>query len=827
MIKKASLFISILIFVSFTLVNNFRELVIEKLENYRNNYPEKIYIQTDKPYYALGDDIWYSAYLVNGISHKASNTSNVVYVELINSKDSIVSKKQLCVTDLSVAGDFKLRKRWEPGNYTLRAYSNYMRNKEQDYFFQTNIPVLDTSKKNLTFNGDTSKNFEISKNSIKSNLEIGFYPEGGYLVDNIPSKIAIKVKGKNFKDDDVLEGVIKDSDNEIITTFKTYKFGLGLIKFTPETNKSYFASIIIKDDEVKYPLPKTLPSGYNLEISNNGKQIIVQLSSNTTLGLKNTFLLAHQRGNLIYENLQTQDTTSQRIRIDTKFLQDGVSNFTLFDSTGKPVCERLVYIDNPEDDVDVNISLDKSTPATRDKVTMKINLTDNINSPQYGNLSMSVTDINAINHDTKDENIKTYLLLNSDLRGKIEDPGYFFQKKGDYKRRYLLDLVMLTHGWRRFKWEELLYNTPNKNPKFKPEKGLYISGITTALKGSRKQISAATRLTIMQKNMHQESMQTDANGRFRYGPYIFNDTIKAMLEARVKDFNSDHEKLNRFVDIGLNDQLKNSPPINKSIYNYIFNNIKDSTKLINYLEQTELKLKIDTEFSKTRTKLDEIVITAKNTSKEEEERNKEIREKTLYGNPNQRLDLSKNEDQRIYNVMDLINQLPTVVAFDDNISIRNQGQANILLDGQNVQVEDILFLTGDDVDFIDVLDGPRAAIFPNSANGVIAIYSRTGSFSSNQNVKRSPGITNFSVAGFYSTREFYAPNYSDEFENFSNYQDIRTTLHWEPKIVLNQASTEAEVSFYTSDVKSRYAIKIEGITHTGIPVYHLSTIEVD
>tara|TARA_R110002049_G_scaffold99113_4_gene241668 strand:- start:2120 stop:4600 length:2481 start_codon:yes stop_codon:yes gene_type:complete len=826
MLKKIALLVIVTTLLSFMFTNNFRELVLEKLADYSNNYPEKIYIQTDKPYYAMGEDIWYTAYLVNGKTHKTSGRSSVIYVELINDQDSILSKKQLYTTDFSVAGDFKIRNNWKPGDYLLRAYTNYMRNSDSDYFFQTKIPIWSIAE-NDSLSMDKVKLSQVKTFETPSEYrpEIGFYPESGYLVNNISTKIGIKVK-EPFNEYIKIKGTIKDSNDEVITSFETYKFGLGVVKLLPEPNKSYYASIFINGKEIRYPLPAALENGYNLEITNNGAQVLVRVSSNTSVGLKNTFLVAHQRGHLIYEKFETEDKNTYQVKVGTKFSTDGITSFTLFDSSGKPVCERLVYIDNPNNDINVNLAIDNKMPKTRDKVSMQIDLTDQIGNAAFGNLSMSITDIDAVEHSTKSENIKTYLLLNSDLRGHIRDPGYFFEKENDFRRRFLLDLLMLTHGWRRFTWENLLYSDTYKNLEFEPETGIYISGYTASSKGSKKQISAPTRLTFMGARPYQEKKQSNPNGVFKYGPFVFNDTVATILEARVKDFKSDNDKTNRLVSIHLNDQLADSPEINSNSSSAILKTqIIDSTKISSFLKQAKKIAKIDSEFLKSATLLDEIVIIAQKQS-EEEKREEQLSDRTLYGSPNHRLDMSENEEQRFFNIIDLINQLPSVRAFNDNISIRNQGPPQILLDGFPVEIEDVLFMTGVDVDFIDVLVGPSAAIISNSSNGVIAIYSRTGSFSSNINVKRKPGIIDFTSTGFYTAREFYAPDYINGFNEYTK-PDIRTTLHWEPKMVLSETLNKAEVSFFTSDYRSNYAIKIEGITEEGIPFYHFSTIEVD
>ena len=300
MIKKITLFAIVIILLSFTLNNNFSQLVIEKLENYAKDYPEKIYIKTDKPYYTIGDDIWFSAYLVNGISHKPTGKSNVIYVELVNDKDSIVSHKKLYTNDISAAGDFEINKKWKAGTYLLRAYTNYMRNSSSDFFFKKEIPIWDVKAFKDAVNIEPVTNTTAAKEeAIKERPDLNFYPEGGYLVNGLQSKVGIKVKDKKNRTIHI-EGVVKNSKNSVITKFKTFDFGLGFFMLTPVANETYYASILINGKEEKYELPKPLPQGFNLNLLNNGVELIVKVSSNNSIGLKNSLLTAHQRGKMLF-----------------------------------------------------------------------------------------------------------------------------------------------------------------------------------------------------------------------------------------------------------------------------------------------------------------------------------------------------------------------------------------------------------------------------------------------------------------------------------------------------------------------------------------------
>jgi len=825
MIKKIAASFIIVTLLSFSLLNNFRELVFEKLNAYANNYPEKVYIQTDKPYYVTGENIWYTVYLVNGINHKKTDKSHIIYVELINKNDSILSKKQLYTNNISVAGDFEIKKEWKPGKYLIRAYSNYMRNSDSGFIFKKeisifNIEINDTENQLISnLNENNKTDFDERKTTLP---EIYFYPEGGYIVNGIPCKVAIKIKDKQNRNI-AIEGVIKNSDNELVSTFKTQEFGLGLVNIVTEANKTYYASIFINGQEVQIPLPKALPKGYNLSLANNGNQIILKVTANNEIGLKNSFLIAHQRGKIIFEKLETQNINTYSIKLSTNDLQDGVANVTLFNNDGNPVCERLVFIDNPNNKVSINVSKSKDDYKTRDKVTLQINLKDKIGNPVFGNLSMAVTDLNVVGKNTNSENIKTYLLLNSDLRGYIESPGYFFEKENDPKRRYMLDLVMLTHGWSRFTWNDILYNNRPINNQFNIEKGIYISGRTSILKETGNQISAATRLTFMGGVPYQELKQSDANGMFKFGPYVFSDSIPTLIEARLKDFNSDDDRKNRFVEIDLIENFSSSPKIDRK--NVLMPSIDDQIKVNNFLKQSQTISKIDAEFLESARILDEVIITAKNTS-DKDKRNKLLNDRTDYGFPSNRLDLNDIPNSESLSVFDLLNRLPGVMAFNDSISIRNGGIPKIYLDGMQVQLEDISSLRGSQIEFIDVLKGADAATFSNAGNGVIAIHSKTGAFVRNINVKRKPGITDFQAIGFYTAREFYAPDHINSGEEFFK-QDIRPTLHWAPNIQLTENKQTAEISFFTSDIQSKYAIEIEGITEDGIPVYNLSTIEIE
>ena len=166
---------------SFVFQNHFKELVNEKLEEYSTtNAPEKIYVHTDKPYYSLNETIWFTSYLVDGITHEKSDKSWVIHVELFDEKDSLVSKKKLFTNTISAAGDFKIDKTWKSGKYLLRAYTNYMRNNSADYFFKKEINIWSTdTADSLKLALLKPEGTKTSPSFQQTRPDLQFFPEGG------------------------------------------------------------------------------------------------------------------------------------------------------------------------------------------------------------------------------------------------------------------------------------------------------------------------------------------------------------------------------------------------------------------------------------------------------------------------------------------------------------------------------------------------------------------------------------------------------------------------------------------------------------------------
>ncbi|MBA3680205.1 MAG: hypothetical protein H0W73_03320 [Bacteroidetes bacterium] len=125
-------------------------MIKKKLTKYSEALPEeRVYLHFDKPFYEPGESIWFSAYVRDGQTLKASHKSDIVHVELINPKGGIEKKITLISKNGKAAGDFSLDNGALGGLYKIRAYTNWMKNDGEENSFERDLQVQDVILPNL------------------------------------------------------------------------------------------------------------------------------------------------------------------------------------------------------------------------------------------------------------------------------------------------------------------------------------------------------------------------------------------------------------------------------------------------------------------------------------------------------------------------------------------------------------------------------------------------------------------------------------------------------------------------------------------------------
>lgn len=811
--------------------------VKSKLLDYtRNQGPEKTYLHTDKDLYTSGETIWFKTYLVDGISHNSSTKSNVVYVELVNSQDSVVTQRKLFVDGVGAAGDIELGEHIQQGDYTLRAYTKYMLNNKEPVIFEKFIHIsIEKGRKVINPGQLPATQYlqgvdEKMGVAVSARPTIKFFPEGGHLVKGLPNTMGLEVldeKGKGL----ALNGYIKDSKGNIIEPFKSIAFGLGIVGFTPLADEKYYASVVFNKTEEKFPLPEGLSSGYLLSLKNRENHILLQLASTTENGLKGTLLIGHLRGDMIFKRIgNANDKASFATKIYTKELQDGVAQFTLFSPKGEPISERLIFIDNHENDVKITISSPTKIYGTREKVELNIVLTDGKGTPLKGEFSLGVVSKNG-SMGALTNNMKRWLLLDSDLGGTVQNPYYFFADDAK-QHNFLLDALMLTDSWRRFVWMDMLTRKAEGAADNSPEKGIMVTGKTTAFGNPNKAKKTVATLNLFHGpdliNLKQE---TNAQGIFNFGPFYFNDSIDATIEAY--DSIPKWEYKRKQLSILLHEQAPKLPSKLGKIKPTDHQTIE-----LNQEYPRDKYLKKITDFNydpKKVTRLNEVVVKKKKRTREE-----------ILRNTNPRI-TSGPFTLTIYNdsipgaeamsALDLVQRFPRVqvtgVYPNQYVNIPSMSMNTLfasngplfLVDGVPTDRSFVQTMRANEVSYIDLVSGPEVAIFGSrGSNGVIAFYTNDLYDPNRQNTEVYPGIVNFKIPGFHKAREFYKPNY---IKDNPEKPDYRTTLFWNPKIILNEEG-KSLIHFFTGDMTGTYWIKVEGITEDGRPVsafYDLVVVE--
>ena len=788
-----------------------------KLATYAKvNAPEKVYLQTDKDVYTSGEIIWFKAYVLDGITHTISDKSSVVYVELVDTGQDMIAQRKLFLGQEGASGDIAIPEDIEDGTYLLRAYTKYMLNDANPVLFEKEIDIYEQKINGKT----TTKEIEVEENipeeesgiAITSRPIIQFFPEGGDMVEGIEGVLGLKItdqKGNGI----AIEGKIFDQNGKLIAIFKSFEFGLARTYFKVLPNTDYYAELQVEGKTERYPVPDALTKGYTLQVLNYGEYLRIRVATNVADGLKGSLLIGHLRGDLFLKQFYDKndgDTTT--IKLLTSKLRDGVAHFTLFTANGEPVCERLVFVANPKNEARLTLSTDKANYDFREEVDVSLALKDSKGKPLEGDFSMSVFTQKGLNQNP--ESIKSWLLLNSDVGGTVEDPNYFFDPiiKG---RRFLLDLLMLTHGWRRFTWQSLTKKGFSKALAFQPEKGIMISGKTTAFDNAYQPKKAKTTLSIFAENMLQTKDSTNAQGKFSFGPYFFQDSVKTLINAEsVTGAGKNKEELAIYLD---------SPfPKIKIKSQKIHSTDKVTVKYPTpYLKEARLKKQTDFKYDPKVTKLKEVVVKSKPETREERI-NKELDKRTLYGRASNRLfpDSIPWTRSGFFDIRNFLLQVPGVrVVGSLNLSVRIRGAIGpplYLIDGIPVDGGTIQSISAFDVLFVDVLKGPAAAIYGvRGGGGVVAIYTKRGD-NFDDAPERYPGVISNKIPGFYKTREFYAPKYAKNKPQLEK-PDHRLTLHWNPSLVIKDNGT-SKLNFFTGDSSGTYVMRVEGITYDGRPV---------
>ena len=749
-----------------------------------------------------GETIWFKGYLLDATVHNIDSISHVLYVDLIKADaQTVVQHLTFECIGGTTNGNIDIDSSLSEGMYTIRAYTNYMRNFPEDFFFKKDIKIWQTKTVSKADNQDLAEMTVVA--------DCQFFPEGGNLVENINSRVGFKAVNKWGHGVDI-EGNIVDENQDSITFFKSEHLGIGMFNLTPQPNKKYFAKIKKSDgSSITFLLPKAQSKGFVMQIDNvSGKNDIkIYISSSHPQANENAeelVLVGQQRGQICFTARMSNKKNTIPLSISRKNIpDDGIVHVTLFNSAEEPICERLIFIKKQEQQVKLKLTSDKTTYKPREKVLLTLEATDSSGAPIQGNFSLSATDSKQVINSNYESNILTYILLCSDLKGIIEDPAYYFKPK-DFTATRHLDLLMMTQGWRRFIWKDVL---DEKYPKidFGVEAGLSITG--KVVKYNKKAYPNA-QMTLFLKSGDTLppflSIGTcDSSGKFGFYNLHFKDTCKVLVQAQKP-------KGGKNLDILL-DQIS-TPNINKLPYPYYPLGF-DEASFTEFLKRASETLEFE---KKLKLSQDKMLQTVEIKARKKEK----IDTRRIYGaNTGRNIKLTDNDCMTYRNAFSIVETLiPGIrVNFSDGeytVTSRN-GTLSFAIDGVMTDNAFIESIQPCEIESIDVLRGPEAAIFGGSGGtaGVVNILTKYGNPDYKGPLPPSQGIVTTNRVGYKIVREFYAPQYN-VYKPEHDLPDFRSTLFWHPS-VKTDANGKALISFWNSDAQSKIQVNIEGFSNTG------------
>ncbi len=754
---------------------------------------EKIHVQFDKGVYRAGETIWFKAYVFAG--YQPSIASRNFFAELIDKSGKVVQRKTYPVFQSAAAGDFDIPENMAAGHLTFRAYTTWMLNFDTAFIFQKNLDII----------GKAGTLPAIAAQKSQPTYNLHFFPEGGDMVNELESVIAFKAND-NFGNPIPLIGTITNSAGETVDSLKSVHDGMGLVKFTPKAGQAYKASWKDPDGvQQTTPLPEAKPQGVVLTMSTaaNKKIFIIKRSEAAPQNYQNLNVEAHLGQELVYKaKVPLINTLVNSGSIPVGELPAGVLLVTVFTENWQPIAERIIMVNNNNYSFNVDVKGLDVNNAIRAKNTFEIQTDDTALS----NLSIAITDAD-INNKASDDNIISRLLLTGDIKGYVHNPAYYFSNQSDSLANHL-NLVLLTHGWRRYNWAEMVNNRRPKL-KFPVDAPLSLTakvfGITSLNPLSRdEQIVAIVRT----QDSTTQVLQLPKTGAdvFSLPGQLYFDTINVNYQF-AKDKRLDRNAAVKF-DNGL---YKGAAVVNSNSLPYYFVTDKDSILMSRSKFLAQQILKFGSSWTASGNVLQGVTVKAKVKSRLEELDAKYA--SGLFKGDAFTFDMSENMAMDIFTYLQ--GRVPGLMINNSggNVSLQWRGSATtVFLDEMQAQPDQLLSLSPADIAYVKVFRPPFFGAFGGGAGGAIAVYTRKGS-----DVKYVPGkgLNKSQLVGYATAKQFYSPDYSTRSASTDVIADYRSTLYWNPYVFMDGSRPSIKIQFYNNDATKKFRVVLEGVNETG------------
>lgn len=770
-----------------------------KLVNTVDN-SSSLFLHIDKTVQSAGGTIWCKAYLIQQSNRIPITTPRIVYIDLINANDSIISHVILESGDLRLEAAIPIPHNITTGYYTIRAYTKEMAVNNPNGIFYCPVYISNVlSTTSSSGNENCLKEISIRK-PFK---DVHLIPEGNWLINGIDNKVAVVSFDKNGNPFPV-SGVVKDSRDSIVASFKTNSSGSGSFVFQPIKTRKYKA-IITKDGAVwkEINLPDVPINAYQLAITKeDASNIYARIGLSDLLYTKSpvSYLIGMSKGRICFSAM---GKGMYAVTIPKKNFPAGIAEFFLFDEKQELVSRRKVYTGT--ESAFVKVETDKKEYMGRSSVKLSVAITDTAGKPMQALLSVSVTDQKLV------PNSMAPSFLNYSEKS---NPSLFLQNRFPFKELTLSDKEpLLIADNSALELKPIAINKPDSIAEIP---GIIIKG--RLLKPNKEPVDRQP-ISLMSEEQRNILLfdTTDNDGYFEFKKTRFYDSTKFFIYADTKN-----QQVSDWLIELENDKTVIQNQSSTETYcitdSAIQQNIKAFTK--SYADSFLN--------SKTKIWLQEITVkaSAKKGRAGDNPRNR-------FTNIITREQLSK---LNLSSTVNAVKMIPGIVMIGNQLTIRGgmQGIDNsagtdieplLIVDGVPARtsngISDYLnSINPDNIDYIEVLKGPEAALYGSrSANGVIIVKTGLpGNISSKQKNMKA-----FYPVGFHFAPDFYQPDYQVDAVREAQFSDNRSTIYWNGHLQTDE-NGKTQMQFYTADARTTYLITITGITSKGDIIYKQLTI---
>lgn len=833
-------------------------------QNFADSYPrEKVSLHLDNASYYLGDTIWFKAYVVTAEQNLPTTISKPLYVELLDQLGNVVERQIIQLTDGEGTGQIILNNTFFTGYYEMRAYTKWMLAFDNPSCFSRVLPVYrkrlsdeETPRSIATYRMDASMK-QRPKDKEKK-FTVRFFPEGGQLVKGISSIVAFEATSRDKGAADV-EGTVVLPSGEELAHIRSLHDGMGYFEYKPE-EKAGVAKIDYEGSTYQFDLPEALPQGYVLRIDNRREMLDITVARSSQ-AMKDTLAVFVSSQGRPYKcmTLDFEDELNCQFRISTKELPPGVQQISLVNLKGETLCERFCYV-MPRSSMLLACKTDHALYRPFEPVTCRIKVRDHLNRPVQANLSVSIR--NGVESDFReyDHSIYTDLLLVSDLKGYIHQPGFYFENQSD-ERFKMLDVLLLVRGWRKYDLSRLIGKRPFL-PRYLPETSLTLYGQVESYFGKALRNVGVSILARRDSVSIAGMTKTDSLGYFSAPVDGFSGSMDALIQTR-----NEGKKWNKQAVVKL---FRNFEPSLRKLDYYELNpEWKEAGDLKQLLDTLDIAYK-DSVFGPDHHLLDEVVVNAKRLNlllKQTERFEKEI---LGYYNITQVVDKMRDKGEAVYNLPMLLKELNPNFRLSDSLSLHyNNSRVLFIVNGGVLSYGKTDYVLDKDVDAIksimlyyDQAGGESVFVMNKQSNRVtkftannfwsgrwqdgdlsdLSLQDAIGADSGpdalwgekdrktmkkgplqkssvvvcsittiddwdpNKTYKARRGIRHTYIQGYNEPLEFYSPAYPDGAPLYT--EDSRRTLYWNPNVKTNEKG-EAVIRCYNSDNSAPLIINVE------------------